>query len=69
MGIRSFRVNFRGRGGIDPNLWNQFWDNLHYDLNDIIGSGLEPMIEEDIGIADFLNKNEIAISGMVSKGE
>lgn len=69
MGIRSFRVNFRGRGGIDPHLWNQFWNNLKYDLDDIIGSGVEPMVEVDLGIEDFLDKYDIAVSGMVSKSE
>jgi hypothetical protein len=69
MGIRSFRINFRSRGAIDPNLWNQFWNNLSYDINDIAGSGVEPMIETDLGIEDFLDKHYIAVSGMAGKEE
>jgi hypothetical protein len=67
MGIRSYRINFRTRGGIDPNLWNQFWTNLWYDLQDVIGSGLEPFLSEDLGTPDFLSKYDIAVSGMAGK--
>ena len=65
MGIRSFRINFRARGGIDPNLWNQFWNNLKYDLEDISGSGTEPMIDTNLGMVDFLDKLKVFIKEKV----
>jgi hypothetical protein len=67
MGIRSFRINFRTRAGVDPFLWNQFWNNLEEDLNDIIGSGAEPILDEDLGVPDFLDLYDIAVSGMAGK--
>lgn len=68
MALRSFRVNFRTRGGIDPNLWNQFWTNLKEDLTDIAGSGsVDSVLTFDVGEEEFLSDYEIAISGMAGK--
>lgn len=67
MPIRSYRVNFRNRGTIDPSVWNSFWNNLSYDLNDIIGSGVEPMSGEDLGVPAFLDLYDIAVSGIAGR--
>lgn len=67
MPYRSFRINFRTRSGVDPTLWNQFWNNLYWDLNDVVGSGVDPIREIDLGIATFTGDYEITASGLASK--
>ncbi len=67
MPLRSFRVNFRTRGGIDPAIWNQFWRNAWYDLNDLVGSGVEVIRSYEVGEEDFMDQYDVAVSGMAGK--
>ena len=69
MPIRTYRVNFRTRGGIDTRLWNTFFRNLEQDLDDITGSGAEPMLSEYIGTSGLFYDYDIAVSGMAGKEE
>ena len=69
MSIRTYRVNFRTRDGINTSLWNSFFRNLEQDLEDITGSGTEPMLTEYIGESGLIHDYNIAVSGMAGKEE
>lgn len=63
MGIRSYRVNFRTRAGIDAGLWNSFWTALEMDLDDF----LDPLRDYYLGVSGFVSDYEIALSGVAGK--
>ena len=69
MSIRTFRSNFRTRGGIDTQLWNRFFRDLERDLNDLVGSGTDLLRDVDLGVPDFLDQYDIAVSGLAGKQE
>ena len=63
MSIRSFRVNFRTRAGISPDLWDSFWTNLDADLHDFV----DPIRTYYLGTSGFISSYEIALSGIAEK--
>lgn len=56
-------MNFRTRGGIDPNLWNQFWGNVEADLQDTIAEARSHYL----GVSGFAYTYEVALSGIAGK--
>lgn len=61
--IRSYRVNFRTRAGIDTDLWNSFWKNVDLDLGDF----LDPIRSYYLGVSGFISDYNIAVSGLAGK--
>jgi len=61
MSIRSYRVNFRERWGVDTELWNTFWRNLELDLQDF-----GPR-EFYLGCSGFVSDYGVSVSGVAGK--
>lgn len=63
MKTRTFRVNFRTRGGIDPNLWNEYWSNVEDDLSDLLSETRGYYL----GVSGFVAHHGVALSGIAGK--
>lgn len=61
MPIRSFRVNFRTRGGIDTEIWNSFWRDLELDLTEFSPRSYY------LGSSGVVSDYDIAVSGIAGK--
>lgn len=68
MTFRSFRINFRRRWSLDPEVWNTFWENLEADLLDLfsdfasfsstLDNDIEDIKDDVIGIIPALLKHK-----------
>jgi len=58
MSWKSFRPNFRYRGGFNYYIWNKFWNHLKDDMENLREDFIDFAIslKEDV---DFLYKNKI----------